>query len=164
MTYKTSTLTLSKMKILAVDPGYERLGIAVMEDNNLLFSDCIQTPKEDDFSKRLLHLGNEFKKIIEEYSPSRFAIEKLFFSKNTKTAMKVSEVKGMLIYIAESMGVEVFEYAPSEIKVAVTGHGQSDKKQMALMVEKLIKIDKDIKFDDEYDAIAVGLTCCAIER
>lgn len=152
------------MKILAVDPGYERLGIAVMEDNNLLFSDCIQTPKEDDFNKRLLHLGNEFKKIIEEYSPSRFAIEKLFFSKNTKTAMKVSEVKGMLIYIAESMGVEVFEYAPSEIKVAVTGHGQSDKKQVTLMVEKLIKIDKDIKFDDEYDAIAIGLTCCAIER
>ena len=56
MTYKTSTLTLSKMKILAVDPGYERLGIAVMEDNNLLFSDCIQTPKEDDFSKRLFRV------------------------------------------------------------------------------------------------------------
>lgn len=152
------------MKILSADPGYERLGIAVLEDNTLLFSDCIQTPKEDDFTKRLLQLGDEFKKIVEEYSPDAFAIEKLFFSKNTKTAMKVSEVRGMLIYLAESMGVKVFEYAPSEIKVAVTGYGQSDKKQVTLMVEKLITIDKKIKFDDEYDAIAVGLTCAAIVR
>lgn len=152
------------MRILSADPGYERLGIAVIEDNTLLFSDCIQTPKEDDFTERVLTLGEEFKKIIKEYKPEGFAIETLFFSKNTKTAMRVAEVRGMLIYLARSMGVKVFEYAPSEIKVAVTGHGQSDKKQVTLMVERLIKINKKIKFDDEYDAIAVGLTCCAIER
>lgn len=154
----------SNMRILSADPGYERLGIAVIEDNNLLFSTCIQTPKEDDFTERVLYLGEEFKKIIKEYKPDGFAVEKLFFSKNTKTAMKVSEVRGMLIYIARSLEVKVFEYAPSEIKVAVTGHGQSDKKQVALMVDRLIKIKKEIKFDDEYDAIAVGLTCLAIER
>ncbi len=152
------------MKILSVDPGYERLGVAVLEGSYLLFSDCIQTPKEDVFSKRLLHLGTEFRKIIEVHSPTMFAIEKLFFSKNTKTATKVSEVRGMLIYIAESLDVEVFEYAPSEIKLAVTGYGQSDKKQVAMMVRKLITIDKEIKFDDEYDAIAVALTCQAIQR
>ena len=83
---------------------------------------------------------------------------------NQKTAIDVAGVRGMLFYIAKKHSLSVFEYTPLQIKMAVTGYGKSDKKQVTDMVTKLIKIDKKIKFDDEYDAIAVGLTCFASER
>ena len=70
----------------------------------------------------------------------------------------------MLFYIIKQKGLSVYEYTPLQVKIAMTGYGRSDKKQIADMVTKLININKKIKFDDEYDAIAIGLTCLASER
>jgi crossover junction endodeoxyribonuclease RuvC len=92
------------------------------------------------------------------------AIEKLFFSGNQKTAMRVSEVRGALIQTATSHGVAVSEYTPAQIKNAAGGYGGADKKQVITMLHMLMKIDKDIKYDDEYDAIAVGITHLAMYR
>jgi len=156
------------MRILSVDPGYERLGVAVLEgpcgSETLLYSDCFQTPKENGHPDRLLEIGVRFEKLIRNEHPDVLALETLFFNANQKTALKVAEVRGLLIYLAKKTGLAVHEYSPQEVKVAVTGKGNSDKRQVAEMVEKLIKIDKTVKFDDEYDAIAVGLTCIAQER
>ena len=156
------------MKVLSIDPGYGRLGIAIIESENkkerLLYSDCFQTDKKLSYEERLLKIGNELSTLIKKFNPDILAIESLFFAKNQKTAIDVAGVRGVLIYIAKSHNLSIFEYTPLQIKIAITGYGRGDKKQVTQMVEKLIKIEKFIKLDDEYDAIAVGLTCLASER
>ena len=159
------------MTILSIDPGYERVGIAILEKTSngsggeeLIYSDCFKTSKELSFIERLELVGQEVERVIEKYKPEGFAIEKLFFNTNQKTATNVSEVRGALIYIALKNRLKVFEYTPLQIKVAVAGDGHGDKEQVIAMVKNLIKIEKEIKYDDEYDAIAVGLTCSASER
>ncbi len=151
------------MRVLAFDPGYERLGIAVVEKQNnkdiLIYSECFQTDKKDAHSRRLFFIYKRIKEIIEEYSPNTSALETLFFAKNQTTALKVAEVRGVILAVCESYGIKIFEYSPGAIKVGVTGYGKSDKAAITKMIPLLVKIDKKIKFDDEYDAIAVGLTC-----
>jgi crossover junction endodeoxyribonuclease RuvC len=154
------------MRVLALDPGYERLGIAVLEKkvgekDLLIFSECFQTPKTSPFVDRLHAVGVELNKIIEKYSPNGIAIESLFFTNNQKTAMHVAEVRGVIMYETINHKLEFAEYTPAQIKIAVTGDGRADKKQIFSMVTRLVKIDKEIKFDDEYDAIAIGITFLA---
>ena len=78
--------------------------------------------------------------------------------------MQVSEARGAIIYEGKRNGLKIFEYSPMAVKIAVTGYGKSDKLQVTEMVKKLIKISKPIKHDDEYDAIAIGLTFFATEK
>lgn len=156
------------MKIIAIDPGYERLGIAILEKNNskqeLLYSECFKTSAKEKHSDRLSLIGQEIEKIIKKYQPEALTIETLFFKNNAKTAMKVSEARGVMLYEAAKNNLKVVEFTPLQIKVAVTGYGKSEKEQVTSMVQKLIKTPKTIKYDDEYDAIAVGLTFFACYR
>ncbi len=158
------------MIILGIDPGYERLGLAVLEKKEgdkrevVLFSECFKTDKKLPHHERLSLIGKEINKIIKKYSPERMAIETLFFNSNQMTAMKVAEARGVALYESSKLGLEVFEYTPLQIKIAVTGYGRSDKKQMIDMICRLVTIEKEIKHDDEYDAIASAITCFAIEK
>lgn len=149
------------MKILGIDPGYDRVGIAIVEDNILLHSECFSTSSKDDFHKRLREIGVRVGEIIKEFSPEIMALESLFITKNQKTAMRVAEARGVISYEASLRNIKIFEYSPPEIKVAVTGHGSSDKSQIIKMIPLLLKIKKKKALDDEYDAIAVALTCQA---
>ena len=120
------------MKVLALDPGYDRLGVAVLEHGQngkevLIYSYCIETDKKADFADRLCHIGNTIKKLLEEYSPDSVAIETIFFNKNIKTAIGVAQTRGVILYLAKQSGCTVYEFGPQEIKVAVTGYGKSDK-------------------------------------
>lgn len=156
------------MKILAIDPGYERLGIAVLEKDGgekeqLLFSECFKTSNKIPHPERLGKIHERIEEIIKKFKPKYLAIENLFFNTNQKTAMMVSEARGAIISLCVVRGLEVFEFTPLQIKAAVTGHGRSDKNNLLKMIPLLIKIDKKIKYDDEYDAIAVGLTFFAIK-
>lgn len=150
------------MKIIAIDPGYERMGVAILDkDNgkeNLIFSECFRTSTKISHAERLKLIGQEIEGLIKKYKPEVMAIETLFFKNNQKTAMHVSEARGVMLYIASTLGLLVKEFSPMAIKIAVTGYGNSDKEQVIFMVQKLIKIGTKIKYDDEYDAIAVGLT------
>jgi crossover junction endodeoxyribonuclease RuvC len=153
------------MRTVGIDPGYERCGIAVVEKVNgkevLLFSDCIQTSKDLPISERLFEISEQIQKVIDDWKPDNMGIEKLFFSNNQKTAGSVNEARGMILSKAAENNLRVFQYTPAQIKVAVTGYGKSDKKQIIFMIPKLLKVNKPIKYDDEYDAIAVALTCLA---
>lgn len=153
------------MRILAFDPGYERLGVAVIEKQNgkevLLYSDCIRTKATLTFPERLAELGKQTEALIETWQPQAVALESLYFENNAKTAMNVSAVRGMLLYLAASKGLTAHEYTPLQVKVAVTGNGRSDKTAIALMVPKLVRISQGKRLDDELDAIAVGITCLA---
>ena len=157
------------IRILSIDPGYERIGIAVLERFSnkreiLLYSGCFKTSSKLLFEERLLLIGEEITKLINKFKPSACALEKLFFNTNQKTAIMVSHVRGMIIYQAMLNKISVFEYNPSEIKIAITGYGRSTKYQIADMVKRLVNINKKILYDDEFDAIAIGLTCLASEK
>jgi len=160
------------VRILAIDPGYERIGIAVLEcsfnksnkKEVLLYSDCFKTSPQLSFEERLFLIGEEITRTINKFKPNVCALEKLFFNTNQKTATMVSHVRGMIIYQAMLNKISVFEYNPSEIKIAITGYGRSTKYQIANMIKKLINIDKKILYDDEFDAIAIGLTCSVSEK
>ena len=153
------------MKTLAIDPGYGRCGIAVVSgtatSQTCEFSDCIETNSNDNFPDRLAEICAVVRKTINEYEPDTLAIERLFFNQNTTTAMKVAQVKGAIILEATRAGMETDEYTPQDIKTAVAGHGSAQKRQVMQMITQLVDIRKEAKHDDEYDAVAVGITCLA---
>ena len=162
------------MKILGIDPGFERLGVAVLEKNTearpmekerVIFSECFKTSAKLEFPERLLLIGKEVKKIIKKYKPEVLAIETLFLTTNQKTVMHVAEVRGVVIYEASSAGLKIFEASPPQIKIAITGYGKANKEQVMKMVKVLVNIDNSKtrqrngqESDDELDAIAIALT------
>ena len=155
----------NSMRVLALDPGYDRLGVAVLERENgkekLLFSTCIETARDEVLSKRLFQVGEAVEKLIGEHAPTAIGIETLFFNKNVKTAIGVAQARGIILFLAQKAGCLVYEFGPQEIKVAVTGYGKSDKKAVIDMVKRLVEEVPEHAHDDEYDAIAVGITTLA---
>ena len=154
------------MKIIGIDPGYDRLGIAVIEKppkgkEVVLYSDCFNTSRKETIYDRLHQIGTEVSKILDGFKPGKLAIETLFIDRNQKTGMRVAETRGIIIYEAVKREIPVFEYSPMEIKMAITGDGTSDKSRMIRMVRLLVKLPSKKTHDDEYDAIAVALTCSA---
>lgn len=156
------------MRILAFDPGFERLGVAVVEKKNgkelLVYSQCVRTQASLPFLRRLRELGDTADTLIKKYKPDAVSLEDIYFAKNAKTAMKIAEVRGVLTYIAAIHSLPLYEYTPLQIKVAVTGYGKSDKRAVALMIPRLLALPERKRLDDEIDAIAVGLTCLASIR
>jgi crossover junction endodeoxyribonuclease RuvC len=156
------------MRVIAIDPGYGRCGMAVVEKTNgkevLIHSTCVETSAKSEFTERLSLIANTCLHLMEEFKPDSFAIEKLYFNSNQKTAMRVAEVRGTLINAATQFGLPVFEYTPGEIKSAVASSGRADKKQVATMLHAFMRIDKKIEYDDEYDAIAIAVTHLARVR
>lgn len=153
------------MKVLAIDPGYDRIGLAILEKGLtgeiLHYSKCLETDRKKDFNERILEVGSFVENTILKYQPDTLAIETLFFNQNIKTAIGVAEARGVIIYLAKKHNCQVYEFGPQEIKVATTGYGKSDKKAVIGMVKRLIKNVPDQALDDEYDAIAIGITCIA---
>jgi crossover junction endodeoxyribonuclease RuvC len=151
------------MIVCAIDPGYDRLGIAFLEKKDgiekIVYSECFETNRKALFEERIYSVGIRVHELIKLYKPNFFAIEDLFFSKNTKTALRVSEVRGVLIYEALRFGLEIFQYTPNQIKLAVTGYGSAKKDDVIFMVKKILTQENLLnKKDDEIDAIALGLT------
>lgn len=153
------------MRIISIDPGFGRIGVAILEKTQkekLLFSDCLETDSKSPLSDRLKIIGEAINKIIKDWSPEEMAIEKLFFAKNTTTALSVAEAKGVIVYEAAKAGIPVYEYEPVKIKLTVTGHGGADKSQVTKMVGLILGIHLEKKLDDEYDAMAIGITHLAL--
>lgn len=152
------------MRILAIDPGYDRLGIAVVEGDpsrpTLLWSDCVLPPKGAP-SERLSCVSSAITKAISGYAPDALGIETLFFSANKKTALGVAEARGAILAAAGLASLRVIECTPQQVKLAVTGHGGADKTAVAQMIPRLLALPKRKRLDDELDAIAVGITALA---
>ncbi len=158
------------MKIIGIDPGYERIGIAVIEKNPsdkrevLLFSECFKTSAKLSLPERIHLLGAEIDSVIKKFSPTILSIEKLYFENNQKTAMGVSEARGAIIYVGKLNNLEILEFTPLQIKNAVTGYGKATKAQVHSMVSKLIALPVSVTQDDEIDAIAIAITGLASSR
>lgn len=149
------------MRVIGIDPGIERTGFAVleMEKGTVRVLDCgrIFTDKRHPFSHRLNLLATDLKNLIRQWKPDASSIEQIFFSKNVKTAMRVSHARGVILETLEENGVPVQEFNPTHIKLSVTGDAKADKLQMKKMIQYLLGIT--LKSDDATDAIACALCC-----
>lgn len=156
------SLFMNKLRILGIDPGFDRVGIAIidkdMSKETLIMSTCIITSRKESFPMRVSQIARELIHILLEYKPQVLAIEKLFFTKNQTTAMAVAEMRGVIMYLAHEHRLTINEYSPPEIKLAVAGHGKADKHDISLMVKRILKCETTGKMDDEVDAIAIALT------
>lgn len=156
------------MRVLAIDPGYDRIGVAIMEREGqkdiLIYSACIETTRRTETPARLAELGDAIAQLLKTYTPNVVAVETLFFNQNRSTAIVVAEARGIILYLAMIHGADVREYGPQEIKVAVTGYGKSDKRAVIDIIKRLVPTAPARALDDEYDAIAVGITALAHHR
>lgn len=148
-------------KILGIDPGYGRMGYAILQGEELIDAGCFETPKTMPYEERLRAVGMHFKKLVSQYRPDSLAIEKLFLNTNHKTAMRVSEARGTILFLAQNM--KIHEFSPPEIKLAICGYGRADKKQVAKMVRLIFKPDDSLN-DDALDAIAIAFTAAGREK
>lgn len=151
------------MRVLGIDPGTTRIGIGIVDMESNRFSvvhyGIISTPGKDKPSDYRI-IADGIAKIVTEYRPDRAGIEKLFFSNNQKTAMAVSEARGVIILSLSTCGVPIIEFTPLQIKQAVSGYGKADKPQVQKMVRMILSIKTEIKPDDAADALAIAI-CCA---
>lgn len=150
------------MTILGIDPGFARVGWAVMEAQGSKYKvkncDCIETSKNTPSQERLVDVYKQICALIKKYKPDSLAIEELFFTNNAKTAFKVGEARGVIVLAGAMQKIPVYSYTPLQVKIAVTGYGNAEKAQVGRMVKAILKLDKLPKLDDTVDAIAVGLT------
>lgn len=150
------------MRILGIDPGTGILGFGVIDSDKgkvkLVDAGVIRTPVHEDDSVRLLTIYDELTEIIKSTKPELMSVEKLFFARNVTTAMTVAQARGVVLLCGKQAGMTIHEYTPMQIKMAVTGYGKADKKQIQEMVRVILGLKETPKPDDCADAIAAALT------
>ena len=149
------------MRILGIDPGTAICGYGVVDifGNKLSVVNygAVLTDKDLDPAQRLLILHEELSKIIEIYKPEIMAVEELFFNKNARTVMTVSQARGVILLTGEKNGLLVREYTPIQVKLAVVGYGNANKEQVTFMVQHLLNLREKPKPDDVADALAMAI-------
>ena len=153
------------MIILGIDPGTATTGFGLIEKQGAkrtlqcVAYGCIETPKTKSAEQRLLILEKEMLKLLEKYKPGMLAIERLFFFKNLKSALPVSEARGVILLCAAKKNLPIVEFPPLQAKMAITGYGRADNKQMQAMVQKILLLPAIPKPDDAADALALAIAC-----
>lgn len=149
------------MIILGIDPGIARMGWGVVEEvrqkPRAIAYGCFETRKDMPHKDRLRAVHDELTRLIQQYKPERVAVEKLFFSKNVKTALTVGEARGVIMLTCGEMESAVFEISPKEVKQALTGYGQADKQQVQRMIQLILSLKEIPKPDDAADALAIAI-------
>lgn len=152
------------MRILGIDPGTGILGFGVIDLDDrgkvsLVDAGVIRTPVHQPDSERLVTIYDELHEIITANKPTVMSVEKLFFAQNVTTAMSVSQARGVVLLCGKQHKLELYEYTPNQIKLAITGHGKADKKQMQEMVRILLGLKEVPQPDDAADALAAAICC-----
>lgn len=150
------------MIILGIDPGYAIVGYGVIEkdergNTKVLDFGAINTPKEEDFPVRLAMIQDGMNALINKFKPDAVAVEELFFNQNITTGIAVAEARGVILCTAIKSVPTVYEFTPIQIKLAITGSGKADKKQVQFMTKNILKLKSIPKPDDAADALAVAL-------
>lgn len=149
------------MIILGIDPGTATTGYGLVEKDGQKFKmldyGCVLTPAKTPLPDRIEQIFDELSEIIKEKKPDQIAVEELFFAKNTKTAISVAQARGGMLLAAKKAKVPVFEYTPLQVKMALTGYGRADKRQMQDMVRTLLSLSEIPKPDDAADALAIAM-------
>lgn len=150
------------MRILGIDPGTGILGFGVIEvakgKPQLVDAGVIRTPVHEDDAVRLLTIYDELTDIITQTQPAALSVEKLFFARNVTTAITVAQARGVVLLCGKQASLAIAEYTPLQIKMALTGYGRADKKQVQEMVRVVLQLREVPKPDDCADALAAALT------
>lgn len=154
------------MITLGIDPGFARCGYAFIELENSIYkiidSGLIETFQKTEYNQRLKKIYEELNNLIAKFKPDNAAIEELFFSKNTKTALKVAEARGIIILALTVNNIDFKEYKPKEVKSQITGNGNANKDAIIRMVN--LFTNSKIKQDDTADAVAIALAHASRNR
>ncbi len=156
-------MTAAEFRIIGIDPGLETTGVSILDVKGSkympVYSGCIITSKNDMMSVRLKNIFNHLSILIKKFEPDCLAIEELFFSSNTKTAINVGHARGVLMLAGSINNLKIYEYTPLEIKQAVVGYGRATKEQIKYMLKVILDTGDDFfpKKDDAWDAMAVSL-------
>ena len=149
------------MRILGIDPGYAIGGFGILEAHRgqaqLIRCGAINTQAGVPMPMRLLQIQEDMETLIRTFQPDAMAIEELFFNTNVTTGIGVAQARGIILAAAAKLGVEIFEYTPSQVKQAVVGYGKAEKRQVMDMTKRLLKLSAVPKPDDAADAVAVAL-------
>lgn len=148
--------------IIGIDPGYAICGYGVVGLSGrspVAHSwGCIKTtPKTGGTPERLLVIYRGITDLIRTRAPVGLSIEKLFFSRNTTTALQVSEARGVILLAAAEHGIPVYEYTPKQVKLAITGSGSADKEQVQMMITRLLGLEEIPRPDDAADGLSMAL-------
>jgi crossover junction endodeoxyribonuclease RuvC len=148
--------------ILGIDPGTTGMGYAILdarsEPPQVIACDVITTPQRGSAAERLVTIAEAIDRLIAAHAPAALALERLYFNKNARTAMVVAEARGIALLCGARAGLEISEYAPSEVKLAVTGSGSADKKQVMRMLSMVLRLERPLSQDNVADAVAIALT------
>lgn len=159
------------MIIMGLDPGTAITGYGIIKVNknnkgkiNFKKIDygCIRTDPSLIDGERLKKIEKEISNLVKKFNPDFLAIEKIFFFKNSKTIIPVSQAKGVILLAAAKKGITTFEFTPLTAKMVLTGYGRSDKNKMQMIVKKMLKLKEIPKPDDAADALGMAL-CCALK-
>lgn len=155
------------MRILGIDPGYAIVGFGVLDAERgqarMVRCGAINTQAGVPMPMRLLQIQEDLETLIREFSPDAMAIEELFFNTNVTTGIGVAQARGVILATAARLGVEIFEYTPSQVKIAVVGYGKAEKRQVMEMTRRILGLSAVPRPDDAADAVAIAL-CHARSR
>lgn len=151
------------MRVLGIDPGSETTGWGVVEgDSNgqryrLIEFGAVKSPSSATFSARLLRICRALEEVIERLQPDACAIEEAFYSVNPKVTIKLGQVRGVALLVAEKAALQIGEYSPRRVKQTVAGYGNADKQQVQQMVRVLLSLSAVPEPHDAADALAVAI-------
>jgi len=149
------------MRVLGIDPGSETLGWGVVEGAGSKYSPIdfgtVRSNAKEPFAKRLLKAYSGVGEVIDKYSPDVLSIEEAFFGVNVKSALKLGQVRGVILLLGEQRGLKIAEYAPRLIKQTVVGYGNAEKHQVQEMVRVLLRLKSVPTPHDAADALAIAI-------
>ena len=149
------------MRILGIDPGYATIGFGMVESSGaqvrMVTYGAITTPAGLPLSRRLYQIGSDMEELIGKLRPDVISIEELFFNTNITTGIAVAHGRGVILYAAEKCGIPLYEYTPGQVKLAVTGYGKAEKRQVMDMTRRLLKLRTVPRPDDAADALALAI-------
>ncbi len=149
------------MRVLGIDPGSETLGWGVVDGSGTKYTlvdfGTVKSNPKQAFSKRLLNIYNGVADVIERHSPDVLSVEDTFYAVNVGVALKLGQVRGTMLLLAEQWGIEIAEYAPRLVKQTVVGYGNAEKQQVQQMVKALLGMKETPKPHDAADALAIAI-------
>lgn len=150
------------LRVLGVDPGLTRCGVGVVEVTpdrraRLVHVTVVRTPSDMPLEQRLVRIASGIAEQIEEHRPDAVAVERVFAQANVRTVMGTAQASGLALHAAASRGIPVGLHTPSEVKAAVTGYGNADKKQVQAMIARILGLAEAPKPADAADALALAV-------
>ena len=149
------------MRIVGIDCGTEKTGFGVIDTDGrthkLISAGVVRTKPAQGLDHRLKQIADELRRVLDTFSPEMMAVEEVFHAVNTKSALKLAHVRGVVFLVAAEAGIPIGEYSPLEVKVSVVGYGRAEKQQVQLMVRSLLGAVQEFETYDVTDALAVAI-------